>query len=248
MARVTDFTLERYVLGELSEPATRELEAALAGDPELRERVDAIRSDDVAFLKAHPPRVFVAELEMRHRFDTRQRFMAIGGFALAAAFLGVVAVSALSVDSDLGPIDTTPDAEEIRIKGPVLKVYRQDGEGGEPLSDGSVVVPGSAVQLVVARGADFGAVFSIDGRGAVTRHFPLDGEQAVPVEPGALPHAFTLDTVPDFERFFLVTSDQPFDLAAVAESLEDLDGDAEATPILGESLEFHATLLRKVNP
>lgn len=248
MARVTDYTLERYVLGELPEATVRELEATLAVDPELRGRVDAIRADDVAFLKAHPPRVFAAELEMRHRFDTRQRFVTFGGLALAAAFLGVVAVGALTGEADLGPIDATPDAEEIRIKGPVLKVYRQNGEGGESLPDGSIVVPGSAVQLVVARGADYGAVFSVDGRGAVTRHFPLGGSSAVPVEAGALPHAFTLDTVPDFERFFLVTSDQPFELAPVADALEALDGDAEATPILPEILEFHATLLRKVNP
>jgi streptogramin lyase len=72
-----------------------------------------------------------------------------------------------------------------------------------------------------AAGARYGVVVSIDGRGAVTRHLPEEGEVAAALERGgavALAHAYQLDDAPGYERFFLVTGERPFDVAPVVEA------------------------------
>jgi hypothetical protein len=52
----------------------------------------------------------------------------------------------------------------------------------------------------------------------VTRHLPAEGPAAVPLQAGgarALAQAYKLDDAPDFERFYLVASDQPFEVDTV---------------------------------
>ena len=101
----------------------------------------------------------------------------------------------------------------------------------------------------VAR-ADFGLIFSIDGRGTVTRHFP-DGDEAAQLEAGALiplPRSYELDDAPRFERFFLVTGAKPFDSAAVVEAARSLaaSGSAEQGALsLPAGLAQKALTLRK---
>jgi hypothetical protein len=62
---------------------------------------------------------------------------------------------------------------------------------------------------------------SVDGAGGVTRHWPVDGTLAAALESGRevlLPESFRLDAAPRFERFFFVTSTQPFDVSRVVDA------------------------------
>jgi hypothetical protein len=52
-------------------------------------------------------------------------------------------------------------------------------------------------------------VFSIDGAGHATLHFPLDGNPVPLASKGVLSQSFELDDAPGYERFFLVTSNDP---------------------------------------
>jgi len=71
----------------------------------------------------------------------------------------------------------------------------------------------------------------VDGRGTVTWHLPAGyagGPLSAPALEGqgdvVLPSAYELDDAPGFERFFLVSSAAPFDLAPVAQAARALAG------------------------
>ena len=106
-----------------------------------------------------------------------------------------------------------------RAKGllPHLVVYRKRAGRTERLPPQARAAAGDLLQLgYVAAGQAHGVILSVDGRGAVTQHFPAPGSTATALAPHgqqALPQAYELDDAPDFERFFFVTSRAPLDPA-----------------------------------
>jgi hypothetical protein len=107
-----------------------------------------------------------------------------------------------------------------RLAGARLYVYRHAPDGDQRLADGTRVAPGDLLQLAYATADQgFGVLLSIDGAGKVTQHWPEPGAtNAAPLRVGGevrLPSAYELDGAPAFERFFLVRSEQPFDLTHV---------------------------------
>jgi hypothetical protein len=64
----------------------------------------------------------------------------------------------------------------------------------------------------------YGVIFSIDGRSAVTMHYPYGQGQSSLLEAGKrtfLNEAYTLDDAPDFEIFFMVVSRRPLDTSLI---------------------------------
>ncbi len=232
---VPELWLEQYALDELP-PARRDrIERALADDPALQERLDAIRTSNEAVLKAMPPRVFAAAVDQRARTTpnpaTNRRLWSFAAPALLAAVALFVAVP-VAVNT-MGPGASDPGLEDVRAKGdPMVFVHRQLDRGEpEQLGDGDVVGEGDVLQVsYTASGAEFGAVFSVDGRGTVTWHLPSNGRHATRLQEGAgvpLDHAYEIDDAPRFERFVLVTGPDDFDLRPVEDAAQDWGGTGE---------------------
>ncbi len=113
------------------------------------------------------------------------------------------------------------------MSGPAtLRVYRKAARGAERLADGASARPGDQLQLAyLARGQRFGAVVSVDGAGQVTYHLPEKGARAVALQPGGevtLPDSYQLDAAPQFERFWLITGDRPFETDGLADAVRGL--------------------------
>jgi hypothetical protein len=95
---------------------------------------------------------------------------------------------------------------------------------------GSLAKRADVLQLgYVASGAKYGVIFSVDGGGTITWHLPAGyagGPRQSPALESAgeviLPSAYELDDAPGFERFFLLYSPHPFDLAPVAQAVRSL--------------------------
>lgn len=121
-------------------------------------------------------------------------------------------------------------AEVLRSKGsPHLLIHRQNKNSAqpEPLEDGATIHPGDLLQVsYLSSDAAHGVIFSVDGRGSVTLHFPEDFAKSTALSPVgkavALPHAYKLDDAPDFERFFFITSANPIDTAALLKTADSL--------------------------
>lgn len=100
-------------------------------------------------------------------------------------------------------------APSIRSKGDVrlnLRVAKIEGTSIRSLAPGDVTHPGDVIQLQVSGALQRQemVVFSIDGRGALTLHYPKHPGELL-ARDGMLPRSFELDDAPAFERFFLVS-------------------------------------------
>jgi len=92
-------------------------------------------------------------------------------------------------------------------------------------------------------------IVSIDGRGSVTVHLPVHGDQAAALASGdtvLLDHAYQLDDAPRFERFHFVTAQAPFAVATVVDAARRAATTASASELpLAASFEQASFLLRK---
>jgi len=251
MAEIRDWQIERFVLGELPRTEQDAVARALAENPALRARVQAIEESNREILAAHPARLSARVIRQRAAAP-RRAAGAWGQRALAvAASLAAVSVGIGVLSLHKGRVEAPA---ETRIKGlrPHLGVFRRTSGGVEALSDGSLAREGDLVQLTYqAAGRPFGVILSIDGRGGVTVHHPRDGRQAarlVPSQAVRLPSAYRLDDAPGWERFVLVTAEEPFDLAPVVAAAEQLarNGASATEPLrLPASLEQSSFSLSK---
>jgi hypothetical protein len=283
---ISDLTLERYRLGELPEARARAVATRAAADADVRARLAALAASDAAFEESRGTDVVaraVTDRLARSRGDgalaaaggrggagsPRATWPGRGALAAAAAAAAVVVTAALwsapglwrptaAADPDApgGAAASGPD----RIKGDaaVLLVYRKAGASAEQLTDGAAAREGDLVRVAYrASSAGFGVIVSIDGRGVVTRHLPVEGDAAVALqtgEPRPLPDAYELDDAPRWERFYLVTSARAFEVAPVVHAAERAaastaspGADAPATLALPEGFEQASFLLRKVS-
>ena len=239
---ISDYCLERYVLGELPPKEAREVERAAASNSRVRAVLDGIASSNRAILALYPPAFVKAGLLARlnpveERAPVRRRrlfpamaFPATRALVFASASAALIlaavlvipwikglpdaAVSSSGVDRTVVKGDAGIDLTETR-----LLVYRKHGGLAEILSDGNEAEAGALLQLgYVAAAEPHGVILSIDGRGGVTRHFPAEAGGSTLLslhKKSLLPNAIELDEAPGFERFFLVTSDAPIDVAGV---------------------------------
>jgi len=250
-ARIPDWLLERIALGELPPEELAAARARLEQEPGGLERLAALEADSRATLERLSPARVAREVDTRFRRGAPARPTPARSPWLTSAMglVPVLAVLALFViaQPDPGP-DGTPgtpgseptgplaglDPEPTRSKGltPRLEVHRQRAQADELLAEGALAVAGDVVQLAyVAAGHTHGVILSVDGRGSVTLHAPEHGAQAAALSPSGtqrLAGAYELDDAPRFERFFLVTSDQPFAVEPVLEAARALAASPEA--------------------
>lgn len=229
-----DWMLERYRLGELTEAERRGVEAQL--DEADHARLAELDADDAAILKRYPPRVMAADLQERVQRRRRRAWAPVvgGGLALAAVAAAALMVINLPPDDGGTSLFGIDVGNGHRLKGDAhLVVHRQTSDGDDILAPNGPASAGDVLQLEVAPGDEsYLVVVSIDGNGSVTRHLPLDGDQAVQVDPGrtiALPNAYTLDDAPRFERFFLVADDAPFGVQPILAAATRVAGSADPT-------------------
>jgi hypothetical protein len=278
---VPDLVLERYRLGELPVADQQALARRIDGEPELRQRLEALeRSDEKLRRRLEAPRLAAS---VRSRLESRSESTASGvrfgrpwalpaGLAAAAAVAFAIATRTPATAPPLPPSSTaapaappatpaavpstraaspsTPAASEgIRLKGsrPALSLFRKTAQGSETLADGDTARAGDVIRVGYRSfGRRYGVIVSLDGRGGLTRHLPEAGTAAAPLESGdvvLLAHAYELDDAPSWERFFFVTAEAPFEVAAVEDAARRAAAEAgRATGHAPEGLALPKTL------
>jgi len=208
-------------------PLTEE-EAALVPDLEVENR---------RFLEDHP---FPKSLNSRPKVSVLGSPWLVP-LAVAAAVLVFVAVP-------FAPL--VPTSLE-RIKGagdPVLTVYRQSSGQAQKLAARAAVRAGDVLQAAYQVTKPLqGAILSVDGGGNVTVHLAKEGRSVALVPGGEHPLEFSyeLDRAPRYEVFFLFTSDQPFDLEPLRQTLKQKPWDTLSPEAFGKSVRFTLLVLTK---
>jgi hypothetical protein len=244
---VPDLLLERYRLGEVSEEEHRRLECLLAEDPESRERLRRLEESDVVIRRRHPPEWLAEQVRARleARAAIRKRTRAARPWPQLAVLAAAVVLAVVHLSRPPrspappaagGAAATTPAGDRVKGLRPSLALYRRTSQGSEPLEDGARARAGDVVRLGYrAVGHGYGTLFSIDGRGLITRHLPRTGTLAVPLKTGEtvlLDQAYELDDAPCFERFYLVASEAPFDVEMVLGAARREASGVETSPAL----------------
>jgi len=232
--RVPDVVLERYRLSELPAAESERLERQLREDEALRRRLGEIEASDGELLRSGAPERLAAGVRREARRAGPQsgtpgrRSPAWRWLVPAAAVAGAVVLVAVitlpAVRGRMGqPSSSSPGAPatDDRIKGlePSLTLFRRGSSGSEVLADNSVAHAGDLIRVAYqAAGRPYGVIVSVDGRGGVTLHLPPSGSAASPLQAGdrvLLDQAYELDDAPRWEKFYLVTGNEPFDVASI---------------------------------
>jgi hypothetical protein len=232
--------LERYNLGELSREEKERVDAALAGDPALTERLRGLRASD-ADIRRRGLAAPAAAPRAR-----RLRPLMWGAAAAALALVIVLPLSRGAPPAGGGSAESAGPSGE-RFKGNAgmaeLRVYLKK-EGTQPLpAEGAVFREGDTIQIAYtvrdAGDSPYGVIFSIDGQSALTLHYPYTPDSAARLRTGRqtfLEEAYTLDDAPDYEIFFFVVSDKPLGVKEILKTARQLAGNPETALERGPSV------------
>lgn len=222
--RTPDIILEQMLLGEKNKDT----------DPSVHARLKEMERSNREILEKYPAaamkQAVSAKIEERKKADVHH-FSAISamryaGYAAAACL--VVTLTIMSVIQRPAVITSEPDTVTMseRIKGNAnrMYVYRKSASGVEKLESGDRVAENDFLQLsYLVTDKKWGFIFSIDGDGVITQHYPERGTFSALLESGGeIPLAFSyqLDDAPAFERFVMISSTESFSAQNILESIE----------------------------
>ncbi len=239
---ISDYYLERYVLGELPEEETEHIRQTASADPGLRKALNAIESSNQEILALYPPSMVKAGL-LTHSNETIRKSplfplkqILIVSSALATIIvLFTLILPMLRNEAQIKPIDIGEDftlvkgLEAIDLSKTQLLIFRKIDEKVEMLEDRTQAKEGDLLQLgYVAVEEPYGIILSIDGRRNITLHYPSKKEDSTSLvlrKKSFLPNAIELDDAPAFERFFFVTSESEIDVDKILQAAESLAQD-----------------------
>lgn len=221
--QISDFKLERYLLGELPEVEMAALRKREAEDELFAARVKMMREEGDRFLAENPFSALEDKLENDQRSVERSLWLRVTA-VLVVAF-GIFSVVVLNRQTDIVNDTSATSGMDVamadvdngtRIKGMTagLEVWKKMGDSAVQMVNLGEAREGDEIQLRYRVPQKcFGMLFSMDGNGTVTMHMG-EGNRAVELEPGkmtTLPFAYKLDNAPKFEKFFLLTSGEMFE-------------------------------------
>lgn len=266
---VPDVILELYLLGELPPEEMTRIAGLEEQDPTLTARLEMLRKSNEEILITHPAAAFTAAVERKVsptsrrsevqtpdgflNWSRRKWYIMAPAVAAAALLLMMIRIAPLS-DGPGGPaMVIAPDITRPKSTGAEIHVYRQSGTDIEELDNLSLVANHDRLQISYsALGWPYGVIFSIDGRGAVTLHYPANESSSTMLDKhgeAEIPYGYEIDNAPDFERFFLVSSKQPIDVASLLIRARDFARDPRQalrhTIILGNECELDTLTVRK---
>jgi hypothetical protein len=254
--QLPQWKLERYALGELPPDELRRVRQQLDQDPAAAARLRDLENDDRAILMQYPASRMADQIRSKAGVAAPSRRMspwvALGPVAALAAAVALVVLPGPSPETG-GELVVAP-ADGIIAKGdgePSLDIVRQDDDAS--LTTGDLVAEGDVLGFRYhGAGAPHGVLFSVDGSGVVTLHFPPDAFASTLLGSGrvTLDLAYELDDAPGFERFFFVTGASAIDVEAVLQAAQELvDAGADRAQLeLPEGLQVTDLLLRKPAP
>ena len=223
--KISDFKLERYLLGELSAEEMKALQQREAEDEIFAARVRMMREEGKRFLAENPFSAVEDKLENAERPNRSFNTLWLKVAAALVIALGVFSAVVLNRNVEITGSSAAGSTMDVamadidngtRIKGmnASLEVWKKTGDSAVQMVNLGDAREGDEIQLRYRVPQKcFGMLFSMDGNGTVTMHMG-EGNRAIELEPGkmtTLPFAYKLDDAPKFEKFFLLTSGETFE-------------------------------------
>ena len=237
---ISEFYLERYVLGELPEEEKEEISRLASHNREIQDAIDRLKASNREILEFYPPHTIKANLQAQLSRALKpfsfKPFLAVSSAAAAVLILILILPSLRHESNKLYPnseeeITLVKGIAGVDLSQTQLLVYRKLQDQVELLKDGEKAQAGDLLQLAyVSAEGTYGMIFSIDGRGFITLHFPEHNGESTKLESHKqflLSNAIELDDAPGFERFFFLTSDYPFNVNSILKEAQNMAEDLE---------------------
>ena len=226
VSKISDFKLERYLLGDLPEGEMQALREREACDEIFAARVREMREQGERFLAENPFSAIEDKLKNAERSEIlpNRSFNTLWLKIAAALVIALGVFSAVVLNRNVATYEGSGTSMEValadtddgtRIKGmsASLEVWKKTGDSAVQMVNLGDAFEGDEIQLRYRVPQKcFGMLFSMDGNGTITMHMG-EGDKAIELEPGkmtTLPFAYKLDNAPKFEKFFLLTSEKSF--------------------------------------
>ncbi|MFP3043362.1 hypothetical protein LQZ19_16230 [Treponema primitia] len=265
---ISSLLLERYIAGDISPKEKQSLEMAMAADEGMAATVRELRRSDKEIVNRYPPELMLKRILERAAGSEASRTnpKRVRAFPVMAPVIAAAAGIAAVVVFIIFPLLNTPRTGtplSDRIKGnsdapavTELRAYLKTNPQAA-LEDQALISAGNTIQLVYTVGTElsgdrYGVIFSIDGRGAVSLHYPYTPAGTTRLSAGkqiALEESYTLDDAPDYEMFFFVIAGTPIDTVTILRTAERLNfeygTDPERAAELFKPYEVKSLILRK---
>ena len=226
--KISDFKLERYLLGDLPEGEMQALREREACDEIFAARVREMREQGERFLAENPFSAIEDKLKNAERLEIlpNRSFNTLWLKIAAALVIALGVFFAVVLNRNVATYEGSGTSMEValadtddgtRIKGmsASLEVWKKTGDSAVQMVNLGDAFEGDEIQLRYRVPQKcFGMLFSMDGNGTITMHMG-EGDKAIELEPGkmtTLPFAYKLDNAPKFEKFFLLTSEKAFEI------------------------------------
>jgi hypothetical protein len=221
-----DLLLEQYLLNELSPTETVTLRQRIASDTQLQARLIQLDAANQIDCKQYPAQAMIPLIRARAAKKELRRFSLPRLTPVRLLSPIALSILALVVILNRTPNQSTDFGETIRLKGGEagLIIFRKNNQNIQLLPPHAAAYSGDSLQIYYQSFKNlFGVIFSVDGSGTLTLHFPeIENQNSPQLLTGimqALPSAYRLDKAPLFERFYLVTSVTPFATAAILDKV-----------------------------
>jgi hypothetical protein len=215
---ISNLKLERFALGELPAKEKEAITHLMKKDATLAARFESILRSNKEILSLYPPEGMALKIQWKYNRETngakKQKKSFIPGIL---SFAGVLSLFIFIFIMAFSETLFHMVRNDNRIKGASsIKIYRKTEDGAELLKSGTIARKGDRFQIkYFAAGQKYGLIFSMDGNGYITLHFPDSAHGSFLLEQEgevALYESFKLDNAPGFERFFFVTSKKEFNI------------------------------------
>ncbi|MGL1935478.1 MAG: hypothetical protein OCD01_10670 [Fibrobacterales bacterium] len=221
-----DFTLEQYLLGDLSEAESTAMKKSIADDSVLQQRIALLEQNNHDLRERFPYATMEGKVRQK-RAQRKSLYKEKEGFAFTSLVKGVlvtlmVVFGVTITYKSMSPFEgqmMNDTAEVVRIKGldAQLNVYKKTRLGSSLMRDSMVVSAGDEFQLeYVVTEQCHGVILSIDGNGAVTYHLAKKDGGSVRLDSlkRLLPFSYQLDDAPRYETFYMVLRAEAFEVGA----------------------------------
>jgi len=230
---VNAWELERYLLGELPQARMEEFARLLRQDTKLSTQLESLRKSNNDILQAYTPEGMIPHIqrkrqsELSHK-EIRPRSQAIRRLLFASPILasGLVLLFFFVFRTFVSQDTRIKGTESIDMAKSQILIYRKVKDEVRVIRDGDAAQKGDLLQIAyVSAGHPFGVIFSVDGSGAVTLHYPEDALSSAKLKPNEqvpLRTSYELDDAPVYERFFFVTAPSEINVTEILELAERL--------------------------
>lgn len=274
-----DWKLEKYLLNEDNPELTHQMEEAIKSDKELKSKYEFLKKKNEEFFSKYPKNRFISDIRQKvdlrglsgkiaiQRKPSQKknrilyRFILIPSLSIIFVFFTI-----FLFNKNISIIDKIiPPENEITIANNIsqynnsfirekglrshLLIFRKGDKKNERLKNLSYIKEGDIIQLCYLSSKKYGVIFSVDGNGVITLHFPKTKGSSTLLTTNknvALNFSYKLDDAPYFEKFFFITSNSVFDINAVLASAKKIENIKDNEMKLTNNLEQYSIVLLKM--